>query len=78
MGWVVNATPRLLYHWYPLYRRLGGPQDWSGWVQKISSPLEFDTQTVQPVVSHYTTELSQPTYCHFTTFYIFLVHASNT
>jgi hypothetical protein len=30
MGWVVNATPRLLYprgkSRYPLYRRLGGPQ----------------------------------------------------
>jgi len=23
---------------YPLYRRLGGPQGWYGWVQKISAP----------------------------------------
>jgi hypothetical protein len=23
---------------YPLYRRLGGPQGWSGWVRKISPP----------------------------------------
>ena len=25
--------------WYSLYKRLGGPQVWSGWVWKISSPL---------------------------------------
>jgi len=39
MGWVVNATPRLLCPpgktRYPLYRRLGGPQGRSGQVQKI-------------------------------------------
>ena len=39
---------------YPLYRRLGGSQDWSGWVQKISPPLEFDPWTAQPITSHYT------------------------
>ena len=39
---------------YPLYRRLGGPQDRSGRVRKISSPLGFDPRTVQPVVSRYT------------------------
>ena len=39
---------------YPLYRRLGGPQDWSGWVQKISLPPGFDPQAVQPVASRYT------------------------
>jgi hypothetical protein len=38
---------------YPLYRRLGGPQGWSGWVQKILPPLGFDPWTVQPVVSRY-------------------------
>jgi len=36
---VVNAKPRLLYSTvntrYPLYRRLGGPQGWSGRVRKI-------------------------------------------
>ena len=31
---------------YPLYRRLGGPQDRSGRVRKISSPLRFDPRTV--------------------------------
>jgi hypothetical protein len=35
--------------WYPFYRRLGGPQGWSGWVRKISPPSQFDPRTVQPV-----------------------------
>jgi hypothetical protein len=37
--------------WYPLYRRLGRPQDRSGHVRKISPPLGFDPQTIQPVAS---------------------------
>ena len=40
--------------WYPLYRRLGGPQGRSGRVQKISPPPGFDPRTVQPVESRYT------------------------
>jgi len=36
---------------YPLYRRLSGPQDRSGWVRKISPPPGFDPRTVQPVPS---------------------------
>ena len=39
---------------YPLYRRLGGPQDRSGRVRKISPPPEFDPRTVQPVATRYT------------------------
>ena len=39
---------------YPLYRRLGGPQDRSGWVRKISPPPGFDPRTFQPVDSRYT------------------------
>ena len=38
---------------YPLYRRLGGPQGWSGRVWKISSPLGFDPRTAQFVASYY-------------------------
>jgi hypothetical protein len=38
---------------YPLYRRLGGPQNRSGQV-KISPPSEFDPRTAQPVASRYT------------------------
>ena len=33
---------------YPLYRRLVGPQGWSGQVWKISPPLGFDPRTFQP------------------------------
>jgi hypothetical protein len=40
--------------WYPLYRRLGGPQDRSGRVRKISLPPGFDPRTFQPVASLYT------------------------
>jgi hypothetical protein len=39
---------------YPLYRRLGGPQGWSGQVRKIWPLPGFDPQTVQPVASRYT------------------------
>ena len=40
--------------WYPLYRRLGGPQGRSRRVRKISPPTEFDFQAVQPVAGRYT------------------------
>ena len=36
---------------YPLYGRLGGPQDQSGRVWKISPSPGFDPRTVQPVAS---------------------------
>ena len=39
---------------YQLYRRLGGPQGWSGRVQKILPPPGFDPRTAQPVASRYT------------------------
>ena len=39
---------------YPLYRRLGGPQGQSGWIQKILPTPGFNPQTVKPVVTHYT------------------------
>ena len=35
----------------PCCRRLGGWQDWSGWVQKISPVPQFDPQTVWPIVN---------------------------
>jgi hypothetical protein len=46
---------------YPLYRRLGGPQGWSGQVRKISSPPGFDPRTVQPLASRYTDYANRPT-----------------
>jgi len=39
---------------YPLYRRLGVPQDRSGKVRKIWPPLGFDARTFQPVANRYT------------------------
>ena len=39
---------------YPLYRRLGGSQDWSGQSRKILLPPGFDPWTVQPVASRCT------------------------
>ena len=46
---------------YPLYSRLGGPQGRSGQVREISSPLEFDPQTIHPVASCYTDSTTRPT-----------------
>jgi len=46
---------------YPLYRRLGGPQGWSGQVQKIPPPPGFDPRTVQPVATRYIDYATQPT-----------------
>jgi hypothetical protein len=39
---------------YPLYKRLGGPQDRSGRMRKISPPPGFDPRTVQLVASRCT------------------------
>ena len=47
---------------YPLYRRLGGPQDRSGQVRKISPPPGFDPRTVQSVASRYTDWATRPTF----------------
>jgi len=46
-----SLTPRKT--WYPLYRRLVGPQGRSGQVRKISPLPGFDSRTVQPVTSRY-------------------------
>jgi hypothetical protein len=46
------ALPPRKEPWYPLYRRLGGLQGWSGWVWKILPPA-FDPQAIHAVASHY-------------------------
>jgi hypothetical protein len=51
----------LVKTWYPLYRRLGGPQGRSGQVQKISPPWGFDPRTVQPIANRYTDYANRPT-----------------
>jgi hypothetical protein len=64
--WVVSSTPRPLYpqvkrFWYPMDRRVGGPQSQSGHSgeKKNSQPLPWlKPPIIQPIVQHYTTELS--------------------
>jgi hypothetical protein len=65
--WVVNFTPRLLYSegkspWYPLDKRVGGPQSrsGSGGEEKNSQPLPgLEALIIQPEAQRYTTELSR-------------------
>jgi hypothetical protein len=57
--------------WYPLYRRLGGPQGQSGQVWKISPPPAFNPRTVQPVASRYTDYATQPKPNHYCIFSIY-------
>jgi len=52
--------------WYPLYRRLGGPQDRSGQVRKISPPLGFEPWTIQSIASRSTDYATQPTHIGIT------------
>jgi hypothetical protein len=49
---------------YPLYRRLDGPQGWSGWVRKMLHPPGFDPRTAQPVASRYT-DWAIPAHDHY-------------
>jgi len=44
---------------YPFYRRLGGPQCWSGRAENLV-PNGIRSWTVQPIVSHYTNEILGP------------------
>ena len=39
---------------YPLCRRVGGPEGWSGRLQKISPPPGLESRTAQPIASRYT------------------------
>jgi hypothetical protein len=58
-GWGgFNAMPCLFTPrketWYPLHRKLCGPQGQPGCVRKISPSLGFNLQTLEPIESHYT------------------------
>jgi hypothetical protein len=63
MMWVVSTTPQPLYSW-----ERPGTHSTGGWVGpragldvcEKSRPHRFVPQTVQPIASHYMTELSQP------------------
>jgi hypothetical protein len=70
--WVVSFTIRLLYPqgkspWYPLDRRLGGPQSRSGHSgeEKNSQSLSgLEPPIIQTVAQRYTTELSRLHFLH--------------
>ena len=46
--------------WHPLYRRLGGPQGWSGCTEN-PVPTGIRSWTIQPIVSSYTNWATRPT-----------------
>jgi hypothetical protein len=48
---------------FPLYRRLGRPQDRSGWVREISPPQGFNPRTVHSAASRYIDYVT-PTHMH--------------
>ena len=50
---------------YPLYRRLGGPQDRSGQVRKISPPTGIRSLDLHPVGSRYTDYATRPTVLNY-------------
>jgi hypothetical protein len=62
--WVVSFTPRPLYPrgkspWFPLDKRLGGPQNWSGRLgeEKILDRIgaqNSNSSVIQPIASRYT------------------------
>ena len=74
-GWGVIPTPRASLPpgktRYPFYRRLGGPQGWSGWVENLV-PTGIRSRIVQPMVSRYTDWATWPTNLMFIMFVITL------
>ena len=46
---------------YPFYRRLGGPEGRSGWVENLV-PTGIRSRTVQPIVSRYSDSATRPTH----------------
>jgi len=62
-----TLLPRKTRH--PFYRKLGGPQGWSGWTENLVS-TGIRSRTVQPVVSRYTDWATRPTAtCKTTPYY---------
>jgi hypothetical protein len=64
---VISFTPQPLYPqgkspWYPLYRRLDGPQSRSGGCgeeKTFQTPPGLEPPIIQPAAQRYTTELSR-------------------
>ena len=44
---------------YPFYKRLGGPEEWSGWAETLV-PTGIRSRTLQPVVGRYTDWPTRP------------------
>ena len=61
---------------HPFYRRLGGPQGWSGRAENLV-PTGIRSRTVQPVVSRYTDRATRPTYICMYSMYISGVASPN-
>jgi hypothetical protein len=62
------ALPQVKGPWYPLDRKLGGPQSRSGRFdeEKNSQPLPgLEPLIVQPVAQRYTTELTRHLYLYW-------------
>jgi hypothetical protein len=59
-SWGRWSTPRPgRFTQYPFQSRLGGPQGHSEWLQKISPPSEFESQTFQTVAIRWYSDLLQ-------------------
>jgi hypothetical protein len=79
---VVSFTSRLLYPqgkrpWYPLYRRLGGPQSRSGrgGEEKNSYLLPgFKSPIIQPIAQRCTTELSWILFSFYLIYILLLIY----
>jgi len=78
-GWVVSSKPRLRFTpgktRYPFYRRLGGPQDRSGWEENLV-PTGIRSRTVQSVVIRYTDWATRNVYTLVYIFWRFADRAS--
>jgi hypothetical protein len=65
LRWVVSFTPWWKSPWYPLDRRLGGPQSQSCMTKRNSWPYwtsNSDPSVVQPIASCYTDHINPLTY----------------
>jgi hypothetical protein len=63
---------------YALFSRLGGPQDRSGWVGKISPLTGFDPLTFQSVASRYADWATQALYYYYYYYYYYWLSPRST
>ena len=74
-GWVVSSMPRPTLPpgktRCPFYRRLGGPQGWSGRAKNLVA-TGILSRTVQPVVSRYTDWATRPPIYIYNSLFIYV------